>query len=176
MSTQSSSQSSPMKRSTHKSIRESESNAESKMNDDIPTTPADLNLLVEDLLEQMVRSSFLKIIKAPNYKFDCYLTNCLFDNFKNTRFTDVGMSILRRMDDMGSRIDELEQSIVSLMDQAGIDRDSSTNNSFISSHQSTPFLPSTIPRSSGELTLSDGNMTNNTKSPTLPRRNQSVEI
>lgn len=35
----------------------------------------------------------------------------------------MGNSILGRMDDMGTRMDELEQSIASLLDNAGLDRE-----------------------------------------------------
>lgn len=42
---------------------------------------------------------------------------------QQARFADMGNSILGRMDDMGTRMDELEQSIASLLDQAGLDRD-----------------------------------------------------
>ena len=40
----------------------------------------------------------------------------------------MGHSILGRMDDMGTRIDELEQSIASLLVQAGIDQNGFRNN------------------------------------------------
>lgn len=40
----------------------------------------------------------------------------------------MGHSILGRMDDMGTRIDELEQSIASLLQQAGLDQNGFRNN------------------------------------------------
>jgi Heat shock factor binding protein 1 len=40
---------------------------------------------------------------------------------QQARFTTMGSSILGRMDEMGSRIEDLEKSITSLMDQAGVD-------------------------------------------------------
>lgn len=40
---------------------------------------------------------------------------------KQTRFSRLSDTILGRIDDMGSKIDDLEKSIGELMDQAGID-------------------------------------------------------
>ena len=40
----------------------------------------------------------------------------------------MGHSILGRMDDMGTRMDELEQSIASLLQQAGLDKNGFSNN------------------------------------------------
>lgn len=54
--------------------------------------PQDLTLFVQDLLEQM-----------------------------QSKFDHMGDSLLGRIDDMGSRIDELEKSIADLMDQAGVE-------------------------------------------------------
>ena len=42
---------------------------------------------------------------------------------QQTKFTGLGNNIMGRMDEMGKRMDELEQSIVELMEQAGLDRD-----------------------------------------------------
>eukprot|EP00568_Trieres_chinensis_P010065 CAMPEP_0183304354 /NCGR_PEP_ID=MMETSP0160_2-20130417/9468_1 /TAXON_ID=2839 ORGANISM="Odontella Sinensis, Strain Grunow 1884" /NCGR_SAMPLE_ID=MMETSP0160_2 /ASSEMBLY_ACC=CAM_ASM_000250 /LENGTH=153 /DNA_ID=CAMNT_0025467389 /DNA_START=31 /DNA_END=492 /DNA_ORIENTATION=- len=53
--------------------------------------PEDLNLFVRDLLEQM-----------------------------QARFSQMGDSILGRIDKMGDRIDDLERSVNDLMDQAGV--------------------------------------------------------
>lgn len=50
---------------------------------------------------------------------------------QQARFTDMGHSILGRMDDMGTRMDELEQSIASLLLQAGLDQNGFSNNSSI---------------------------------------------
>uniref|UniRef100_A0A7S4I6V7 Heat shock factor binding protein 1 n=1 Tax=Odontella aurita TaxID=265563 RepID=A0A7S4I6V7_9STRA len=52
----------------------------------------DLNVFVQDLLDQM-----------------------------QTRFSQMGDSILGRIDAMGNQIDELEHSVKDLMDQAGVD-------------------------------------------------------
>jgi hypothetical protein len=40
---------------------------------------------------------------------------------QQTRFTAMGDTIMKRMDDMGMRMDELEQSLAVLMDQAGLE-------------------------------------------------------
>lgn len=40
---------------------------------------------------------------------------------KNARFSKLSDTILGRIDDMGSKIDDLEKSIADLMDQAGIE-------------------------------------------------------
>lgn len=53
--------------------------------------PEDLNLFINDLLEQM-----------------------------QLKFENMGNSIIGRIDDMGSRIDTLEESIGDLMDQSGL--------------------------------------------------------
>merc|ERR1712165_582883 len=53
--------------------------------------PEDLNLFISDLLEQM-----------------------------QSKFENMGNTILGRIDDMGSRIDTLEKSIGDLMDQSGL--------------------------------------------------------
>ena len=42
---------------------------------------------------------------------------------QQNKFTGLGNNIMGRMDEMGKRMDELEQSIVELMEQAGLDRD-----------------------------------------------------
>lgn len=64
------------------------------------------------------------------------------------------MSILGRMDDMGTRIDDLEKSIVALMDQAGIERDSSS----LASAQQT--IISSLPTRS-EILINDELLNNN---------------
>jgi len=56
-----------------------------------PPPPEDLNLFINDLLEQM-----------------------------QSKFENMGSTILGRIDDMGSRIDTLEKSIGDLMDQSGL--------------------------------------------------------
>ena len=66
------------------------------------------------------------------------------------RFQTMGETILNRMDDMGSRIDDLEQSIGELMDQAGL-----------SEHRTSP--PSTMPTTT--------NTSINTSSKTSPSHN-----
>jgi hypothetical protein len=40
---------------------------------------------------------------------------------KNTKFTRIGESIMGRMNEMNARMDELELSIVDLMNQAGLE-------------------------------------------------------
>ena len=40
---------------------------------------------------------------------------------QQTRFNDMGNSILGRMDEMGKRMDELESNIGGLMNQAGLE-------------------------------------------------------
>jgi hypothetical protein len=40
---------------------------------------------------------------------------------KESKFHHMGTSIIGRIDEMGSRIDELEQTIGTIMDQAGIE-------------------------------------------------------
>lgn len=42
---------------------------------------------------------------------------------QNTHFTEVGMSILSRMDEMNAKIDDLEKNVESLLDVAGLDGD-----------------------------------------------------
>lgn len=59
--------------------------------------PEDLNLFISDLLEQM-----------------------------QSKFDNMGNTILGRIDDMGSRIDSLEKSIGGMMDQAGLSEPTST--------------------------------------------------
>jgi heat shock factor-binding protein 1 len=59
-------------------------------------TPEDLDLFVKELMDSM-----------------------------QTRFSRLSDTILGRIDDMGSKIDDLEKSIGELMDQAGIDPNSS---------------------------------------------------
>jgi hypothetical protein len=93
------------------------------------------------------------------------------------------------MDDMGARIDELENSIVTLMDQAGLDRDgmSSSSNS-IGGKNSSSFLsslspprPSSVENDTTANFVSSVLTTNNTiegnrTSPVAPRHSQSLEI
>lgn len=50
----------------------------------------------------------------------CYLTHHNLPT-KQTRFTRLSDTILNRIDDMGSKIDDLEKSIADLMDQAGVE-------------------------------------------------------
>lgn len=45
---------------------------------------------------------------------------------KNTKFTRIGESIMGRMNEMNARMDELELSIVDLMNQAGLEPASSS--------------------------------------------------
>lgn len=91
------------------------------------------------------------------------------------------MSILGRMDEMGSRIDELEQSVVALMDHAGIDRDNINTSFASSSSQNSSLLPS-LPRSSagGSTTPDDMNTTTggagNSKLTPSNRTIHSIEI
>jgi Heat shock factor binding protein 1 len=54
--------------------------------------------------------------------------------FQNLEFKSVGEKIMGRMHDMESRFDELEHSIVLLLDQAGLN--SSDSNNIQSSQQS----------------------------------------
>lgn len=57
----------------------------------------ELSLLVQDMVDQM-----------------------------NTKFTRIGESIMGRMNEMNARMDELELSIVDLMNQAGLEPASSS--------------------------------------------------
>jgi Heat shock factor binding protein 1 len=48
---------------------------------------------------------------------------------QQTKFSNMGNSIMGRMDEMGKRMDELESSIAELMDQAGLENPESPLNS-----------------------------------------------
>lgn len=48
----------------------------------------------------------------------------LWQYLKQSKFENMGNTILGRIDDMGSRIDTLEKSIGDLMDQAGLSESS----------------------------------------------------
>ena len=51
----------------------------------------------------------------------CSNTSILELFTQQTRFSRLSDTILGRIDDMGSKIDDLEKSIAELMDQAGIE-------------------------------------------------------
>ena len=59
---------------------------------DVPDNAQDLTIFVQNLLEQMQQ-----------------------------RFNQMSTTIIGRIDEMGSRVDDLEKSISDLMQQAGID-------------------------------------------------------
>lgn len=63
-----------------------------KIPDTVPENAQDLTIFVQNLLEQM-----------------------------QNRFNQMSTSIIGRIDEMGTRIDDLEKSITDLMTQAGID-------------------------------------------------------
>jgi len=62
--------------------------------EEVPENAQDLTIFVQNLLEQMQQ-----------------------------RFNQMSTSIIGRIDDMGTRIDDLEKSITDLMSQAGIDQE-----------------------------------------------------
>mmetsp|Transcript_19907 Transcript_19907/g.28616 ORF Transcript_19907/g.28616 Transcript_19907/m.28616 type:complete len:81 (+) Transcript_19907:93-335(+) len=68
--------------------------ADAGAGDATPETSQDLTIFVQNLLEQM-----------------------------QNRFNQMSSTIIGRIDEMGSRIDDLERSIAELMDQAGIEAD-----------------------------------------------------
>ena len=64
----------------------------------------------------------------------------------------MGHSILRRMDDMGTRMDELEQSIAALLQQTGLDQNGFSSNtsfdtatSFPTQSKVSPQVSATVP-------------------------------
>lgn len=73
-------------------------------------SPADLNLFVDDLVEQMVGMHILLENTTP-------LTTSLL---QNAEFQTMGDSILGRMNEMGSRLEALEENIASVAVQAGL--------------------------------------------------------
>eukprot|EP00607_Mallomonas_marina_P006352 CAMPEP_0182426804 /NCGR_PEP_ID=MMETSP1167-20130531/13322_1 /TAXON_ID=2988 /ORGANISM="Mallomonas Sp, Strain CCMP3275" /LENGTH=78 /DNA_ID=CAMNT_0024608497 /DNA_START=56 /DNA_END=292 /DNA_ORIENTATION=- len=68
------------------------SDAEGRSGEAIPENAQDLTVFVQNLLEQMQQ-----------------------------RFNQMSTAIIGRIDEMGSRIDDLEASISELMEQAGIE-------------------------------------------------------
>ena len=73
----------------------------------------------------------------------------------------MGHSILGRMDDMGTRMDELEQSIASLLQQAGLDKNGFSNNtSFDTTVSFTSQAKTNAQRLSAHSSNSNSNKTN----------------
>jgi hypothetical protein len=80
----------------------------------------------------------------------------------------MGNSILGRMDDMGTRMDELEQSIASLLQHAGLDENGYSNNTSINSKSSLPIqtLPAyQLSPVSVQQTIKTGGTVNKSNSP-----------
>jgi heat shock factor-binding protein 1 len=79
--------------------------------------PEDLDIFVKELMDNMV--SIPSGTWAVFVSIDSNLINSYI--LKQTRFSRLSDTILGRIDDMGSKIDDLEKSIGELMDQAGIE-------------------------------------------------------
>eukprot|EP00550_Attheya_septentrionalis_P009359 CAMPEP_0198297446 /NCGR_PEP_ID=MMETSP1449-20131203/36819_1 /TAXON_ID=420275 /ORGANISM="Attheya septentrionalis, Strain CCMP2084" /LENGTH=116 /DNA_ID=CAMNT_0043998367 /DNA_START=23 /DNA_END=373 /DNA_ORIENTATION=+ len=90
-----------------------------------PQQPQDLTLVVQDLLEQM-----------------------------ESKFHHMGTSIIGRIDEMGSRIDELEQTIGTIMDHAGIEPPNgvtTTSMGATSNHNTIIATPTSTMRSDASI-------------------------
>jgi hypothetical protein len=81
------------------------------------------------------------VVDVDRYLFynRCAILHILFTLSQQSRFADMGNSILGRMDDMGTRMDELEQSIASLLQHAGLDQNGYSNNSSMNTISSLPI-------------------------------------
>ena len=85
-------------------------------------SPEDLDVFVKELMDNMVC--------WKGYQSTHFISNnFLFSSFlsKQSRFSRLSDTILGRIDDMGSKIDDLEKSIGELMDQAGIEPTADVN-------------------------------------------------
>ncbi|EFA79249.1 hypothetical protein PPL_07667 [Heterostelium album PN500] len=75
----------------------------------------DMSTFVQTLLEQMVR--YRRAITMTLVFFSVKINN---QQQQQSRFESMSDSILKRIDEMGSRIDELDKSISDLMNHANI--------------------------------------------------------
>ena len=82
----------------------------------------ELTLLVQDMVDHMVCISALFDFLLS---FTLMIAVVVVVIVQNTRFTRMGESIMGRMNEMNARMDELELSIVDLMNQAGLEPTSS---------------------------------------------------
>ena len=89
----------------------------------------------------------------------CLLTSSVAFYAQQNRFLDLGTKINGRMDALGKRIDELEQHICELAEEAGLDKDAILGNTSRHNHMgsitstttnsviTTPSIPrSPVPR------------------------------
>jgi hypothetical protein len=77
----------------------------------------------------------LTLVALPSDKSTIYIS-------QQARFTDIGNSILGRMEEFDQRMDALESSIATLMDKAGLEhnlkREPSSTNAEVAKHRSSP--------------------------------------
>ena len=65
--------------------------------------------------------------KSQEQDLDVFVNDLL--NQMTSRFENMGTSIITRIDDMGERIDSLEQNITDLLDNQGVERFDNANHS-----------------------------------------------
>jgi hypothetical protein len=83
-----------------------------------------MSCITNSLSSFIAHCALLHHIHAPSFvlSFTYYdIMYYRFDPIQQTRFNDMGNSILGRMDEMGKRMDELESNIGGLMTQAGLE-------------------------------------------------------
>lgn len=111
-----------------------------------PQTTNDLNLMVNDLLQQMVRQIIIVITRTHPSMIDSFLRIIILSyiyihthtqtnkHTQQTRFDSVGRNIETRLVDMDQRMTELETSLQELMEQAGLQGTPKNTNTTSSNH------------------------------------------
>ncbi len=94
-------------------------NDASKGGDEIPTDPQDLTLFVQSVLEQMVRVTIvLRIVRSLDIVTPSFLPPILL---QSENFQKMSSNIITRVDEMGKRLGDLEQSIENLQNNSNVD-------------------------------------------------------